>query len=148
MRIRPYTDADFAATVALWRDVTRATYTFLPTEMAHTREEDEDYFRRVIATKNELFLAESDDGVLLGYLAIDVPTIDRLYVALDAQRRGVGTALLDHARTRSPEGLRLFTHQRNHGARRFYEARGFEVLRYGVSPPPESEPDVEYVWKP
>ena len=33
-------------------------------------------------------------------------------------------------------------------AEELLEARGFEVLRYGISPPPESEPDVEYVWRP
>ena len=32
--------------------------------------------------------------------------------------------------------------------RRYFERRGFEVFEYGVSPPPESEPDVEYRWRP
>ena len=31
---------------------------------------------------------------------------------------------------------------------RFYERRGFVATRFGVSPAPESEPDVQYEWKP
>ena len=47
---------------------------------------------------------------------------------------------------KSPEGLTLSTYQRNERARAFYERRGFRAVRYGVSPPPECEPDVEYAW--
>jgi hypothetical protein len=43
--------------------------------------------------------------------------------------------------------LGLFTHQRNEKARRFYEARGFVAVRFGMSPPPENEPDVRYEWR-
>ena len=74
--------------------------------------------------------------------------VDRLYVGVAWQGRGIGTALLDEARRRSPERVRLFTHQQNVGACRFYERRGFVPVRYGVSPPPECEPDVEYWWQP
>ena len=40
------------------------------------------------------------------------------------------------------------THQQDVGACRFYEQQGFEGVRYGTSPPPESAPDVEYHWVP
>jgi hypothetical protein len=33
-------------------------------------------------------------------------------------------------------------------ARSFYERRGFRAVQFGVSPPPESEPDVRYAWDP
>jgi GNAT superfamily N-acetyltransferase len=64
----------------------------------------------------------------------------------DFQRRGVGRALLDHARGLSPEHLWLYTFQVNAIGRVFYEQNGFVALRFGVSPAPESEPDVEYHW--
>jgi ribosomal protein S18 acetylase RimI-like enzyme len=144
VRIRAYVDDDFETVVALWRAVMADTYTFLE---LHTEAEDRTYFRDAIAVDNELWVAEGVDGIA-GYLAIRGDYIDRLYVAVERQGRGVGTALLDHARRLSPEGLRLFTHVRNTGARGFYERRGFVAFRYGVSPPPESEPDVEYRWSP
>ncbi len=144
MRVRPYLSADFEETFALWRAVSLATYDFLPPQ---TEDEDRGYFRRVIAVENELVVAE-DDRVIVGYLAQCGDLVDRLYVAVERHGEGVGSALLDEARRRSPERVRLFTHQKNVGACRFYERRGFVAVKYGVSPPPESEPDVEYWWQP
>jgi ribosomal protein S18 acetylase RimI-like enzyme len=60
----------------------------------------------------------------------------------------VGLALLETAQTLSPVGLELHTHIENHTARSFYEKHGFRVVRFGMSPPPENEPDVEYAWRP
>lgn len=57
-------------------------------------------------------------------------------------------AIAAHARALSPSGLRLFTFQVNVSGRAFYEKHGFVIARLGVSPPPESEPDVEYHWRP
>ena len=47
-----------------------------------------------------------------------------------------------------PAGLRLFTHVDNAPARAFYERLGFRAVAFGVSPPPECLPDVEYAWRP
>jgi ribosomal protein S18 acetylase RimI-like enzyme len=55
--------------------------------------------------------------------------------------------LLDRAKELAPDGLTLFTHQGNERARAFYERRGFRAVAFGVSPPPESEPDVKYAWR-
>ena len=63
-----------------------------------------------------------------------------------AQGAGAGSALIAHAKRLHPSGVWLFTHQRNTRARAFYEARGFRAVAFGVSPPPESEPDVRYEW--
>ena len=74
--------------------------------------------------------------------------IDQLYVDPDHQRKGIGSALIAHAKRLSPSGLRLFTLQINANGRAFYDNAGFVAVRFGVSPPPESEPDVEYHWAP
>ncbi len=142
--IRAYTHDDMGTVLALWRDVMSATYTFLD---LHTEAEDRAYFGDVITKENVLWIAELE-GEIAGFMAIRADLIDRLYVAVDRQGGGVGTALLEHAKESSSQGLRLFTHQKNTGACRFYERRGFVVFKYGVSPPPESEPDVEYRWSP
>jgi ribosomal protein S18 acetylase RimI-like enzyme len=47
-----------------------------------------------------------------------------------------------------PNGLELHTHQENHAARRLYEQHGFRAVKFGLSPPPENAPDVEYHWRP
>jgi len=73
--------------------------------------------------------------------------IDQLYVHPDYQNRGIGKALLDWARQLSPEHVWLYTLQINLNARAFYEKNGFIAENFGISPPPESEPDVEYHWR-
>ena len=57
-------------------------------------------------------------------------------------------ANLERAKTLHPVSLELVTLQRNERARRFYESRGFVTTKFGISPPPESEPDVHYRWSP
>jgi ribosomal protein S18 acetylase RimI-like enzyme len=94
-----------------------------------------------------VWLAEAS-GNVVGLLARDGDLIDQLFVAVGEQRRGIGTLLLAQARKLSPTGLRLFTFTRNTAARAFYEKHGFRAVKFGLSPPPESEPDVEYHWRP
>lgn len=102
--------------------------------MSHTAEEDRAYFQNVIAAKNEIWLAEAA-GRLVGFLAGTDGYVDRLYVAVDRQRQGIGTSLLALAKEQWPTGLRLHTHQKNVEACHFYEKEGFEVARQGGSVP-------------
>jgi GNAT superfamily N-acetyltransferase len=88
------------------------------------------------------------DGEIVAFLTLDGSYVARLYVHPARQGSGVGTALLAHAKQTSPLGLELHTHQENAPAREFYERRGFIAVRFGISPAPENEPDVEYHWRP
>ena len=54
---------------------------------------------------------------------------------------------INFAKQRSPEHVWLYTLQVNVNARAFYEKHGFVAEKFGVSPPPENEPDVEYHWR-
>jgi putative acetyltransferase len=114
--------------------------------MGHTAEDDLRFFRDTIARENDVWVA-AEHGIV-GFLAISSDRLGYLYVDPAAQGKGTGTALLDKGKALSPEGLTLFTHQRNGRARTFYERRGFRAVRFGVSPAPESEPDVQYRWDP
>ena len=85
--------------------------------------------------------------MVVGFLAMQDHLIDRLYVDPKYQARGIGSSLVTHAKMQFPDGLKLHTHQQNKRACEFYEQSGFEPVGYGLSPPPESLPDVEYRWK-
>jgi GNAT superfamily N-acetyltransferase len=145
--IRRYGPEDFDPVTDLWRRARVQAYGDFQARMGYTAEEDRDYFREVVEVKNDLWVAEVD-GCPAAFMAIAGDFIDQLYVAPEHQRRGIGQALLAHARTLSPSGLRLFTFQINANGRAFYEQNGFVIARLGVSPPPECEPDVEYHWRP
>jgi GNAT superfamily N-acetyltransferase len=147
MWLRAYSADDRDAVVALWHETKGAAYDFLPLEQTRTLDEDRGFFCAHIEPLCALWLAGTD-AQIAGFLALQGSLVDRLYVRPAAQRRGVGAALIAHAKALSPAGLELYTHQRNAPARAFYEKHGFRAVRFGVSPPPESEPDVEYHWRP
>lgn len=131
--------------VRMWRRSRDDVQPWLEARMSHGRDEDLAFFRDVVARESEVWLAV-EAGAALGLLALHDGFILQLYVEPSAQRTGVGRALLEQAKALSPLRLELFTHQRNRRARAFYERFGFRPVAFGVSAPPECEPDVRYAW--
>jgi GNAT superfamily N-acetyltransferase len=140
-------ESESKAVVELWHITKKDAYPYLPLEQARTLEDDSRFFHEKLLPRCDIWVAEQK-GRLLGFLAIQGSYIDRLYVSPDVQRIGVGAALITHAMQLCPTGLELHTHQKNMVARNFYEKHGFVAVHFGVSPAPESEPDVEYHWRP
>ena len=121
------------------------TLTFLPA--LHTPEEDRGYFRGVVADR-EVWVWE-DDGVVLGFAALEGDELTHIYVEPDAHGRGIGGALMDRAKERRPGGIRLWVFQQNANARRFYERRDFVLVREtDGSGNEERTPDALYAWRP
>jgi len=96
--------------------------------------------------RNKIWVVEMDKRPV-AFMAMQDEFIDQLYVHADYQQRGTGQALLNRARELSPNHVWLYTLQINVNARAFYEKNGFVAEKFGISPPPESEPDVEYHWR-
>lgn len=109
--------------------------------------DDMGFFHGTIAAENEIWVAV-EEGTIVGFLALNGSLLNYLYVDPPAQGRGVGTMLMSKMQAQSPQGFTLFTHQRNAKARAFYERRGLRAVSFGVSAPPENEPDVKYAWEP
>lgn len=145
--IRPYRSADFESLVILWRIAREKSLPDFQRAKGHFFYEDCDYFRNYVLAKNKLWVAVMDKK-RVAFMAMNESFIDQLYVHPDHWRRGIGKILLEYARRLSPEHLWLFTLQINLPARAFYEKNGFLPEKFGISPPPESEPDVEYHWHP
>jgi len=98
--------------------------------------------------QQETWVAEIG-GRIVAVLVLGVDMVDQFYVAPDEQRRGVGGAMLAHAKLLRPAGLRLWAFQRNTPARRFYEARGFIAKQFtDGATNMEREADVLYQWTP
>jgi GNAT superfamily N-acetyltransferase len=96
--------------------------------------------------RGPIFVAEEDGGIV-GFSGVHKGELTHLYVDPSAQNQGIGSALLEHAKTQSPERLYLWVFQMNEGARRFYERHGFRLaeLTDGAGNM-EQEPDARYVW--
>jgi putative acetyltransferase len=145
--IRPLQDRDEAAVIGVWHRSGRAAYRFLPTWQALTLERAGEIFRYVIRPRCNIWVGTRHDRVV-AFLAMRGACIDRLFVDPAEWRKGWGTRLVLFAKTLHPSGLELYTHQENHAARQLYEKHGFRAVKFGMSPPPESAPDVEYHWRP
>jgi ribosomal protein S18 acetylase RimI-like enzyme len=96
---------------------------------------------RLAAGESEIFLAEDDDGTVLGFVQLyptfsstttppgKLWTLNDLYVVETARRRGVGRALMERAERLAREtgavGLTLSTAIDNLRAQHLYEATGY-----------------------
>lgn len=113
-----------------------------------TDDETRGWFSREIVAPSTAWWVARHDDLTVGYMLLFRDDLDHLYVLPGWQRRGIGSRLLNHAKALSPRRLQLYAFQRNIGARAFYEAHGFRLvkLRDG-SHNIEEEPDVEYEWR-
>jgi len=143
---RDYRPEDFDAVTILWRVAREKSLPEFQRLKGHFFYEDQDYFRDHVLKENKVFVVESA-GRAVAFMAMRDEFIDHLYVHPAFQNRGIGKMLLDFACQLSPEHIWLYTLQINLNARAFYEKYGFTAEKFGVSPPPESEPDVEYHWR-
>ena len=144
--IRLYKTEDFEPITRLWFDAQTVAMPDMMARMDYKFDEAQAYFRNVIVLETQIWVYERD-GVPLGFIAIQGELIDRLYVHPAYHRQGIGQALLIKARELLPEHIWLYTHVANKMARAFYEKNDFIAEGFGVSPAPESEPDVEYHWR-
>jgi len=113
-----------------------------------TDAENRAFVRDVLVVSNNVWVAQ-DGHRSLGFVGLSDGTVRHLYVRPAAQNRGVGTALLAHAKALRPDGLRLSVVQANAGARRFYERHGFRLTGIGDgSDTPEGVPEAFYAWRP
>ena len=144
--IREYRAYDFDAVTILWRISREKSLPDFQMEKGHFFYEDQDYFRNHVLKENHVWVAEVDHYPV-AFMAMSKDFVDQLYVHPNYWRRGIGEALINLAKEQSPKHVWLYTLQSNGNARAFYEKNGFVPEKFGVSPPPESEPDVEYHWR-
>jgi GNAT superfamily N-acetyltransferase len=143
--IRRAAASDAAAVADVFLASFAATYAF---PLAHRDDEVRAWVRDVLVAEAETWVATEGEAVV-GLLTVAPGWVEQLYVSPDRLGRGIGRLLLDHAKGRSPDGLRLYTFQVNDRARRFYERNGFVAEWFGDgSANEEGQPDVRYSWRP
>jgi GNAT superfamily N-acetyltransferase len=122
----------------------------LPTvQRAHTDDEVRQWMRDVVVPESDAFVAVDAAGTVVGLLVLADGGIEQLYLHPSWRGRGLGDRFIELAKSRSPQGLELWTFQVNEPAMRFYTRHGFhEIDRTDGSANEEREPDVRYAWRP
>ena len=108
------------------------------------------WVRDDLLVRAEGWFAVDEDDAPLGVIALEGDDwLEFLYVLPSAQGRGIGRALVEHAKLQRPAGLQLWAFQSNAPARAFYEANGFVAVEFTDGGGNEEQsPDVRYAWTP
>jgi len=112
----------------------------------HTFEEQLRFLEDKLVHENHVrVVVEESSSKIIGFMASTPVSISQLYVHVDHQNQGIGSALLEIAKRESAGRLRLFTFKTNQHAQRFYERHGFRIVGYGFEEQWQLE-DIEYEW--
>jgi len=143
--LRPALSDDLAAIADLYLRVRAAAVPAMP-PIARTREEVHAYVGGWDLSARDVWVAERD-GALTAFLVVEGEWLPSLYVAPEAAGQGLGSALLDLAKSLRPDGFGLWVFESNSPARRFYARHGLiEVERTDGSGNEEGQPDVAMRW--
>ena len=129
--IRPTTDADFVAILAIINDAAQAYRGVIPDDCWHQP------YMSAAALQREIedgvrFHGWEENGALLGVMGIqdvlDVTLIRHAYVRTSDRNRGIGAALLAHLLALAGKPMLIGTWQAASWAIRFYERHGFRLV--------------------
>ena len=135
---------DVEAVVRIFRESRAEAMPWLP--VIHTAEEDAAFYADRLA--GEAWVYELD-GRVAGFALVRGDDLDALYVAPEAQRRGVGSALFRQAQAARPDGFGWWVFRDNTRARLFYESLGGHCLyETDGADNEERTPDARYEWQP
>lgn len=111
----------------------------------HTPEEELWFFRTIVLPYEKVMVARRDRQIF-GFISLKGEWLNHLYVAPGSWGHGVGTKLLETARS-DVNRLQLWVFQQNDKAQRFYADRGFHVRETTDGQRNEEKaPDVRMEW--
>jgi chorismate mutase/GNAT superfamily N-acetyltransferase len=141
--LRQATTDDADQVTELYLATRRAAEPAMPPQL-HSPESVLVYTTGMIVEK-EVWVAETEE--IVGFATLAETFLDALYVGPDHQGFGIGTALLDLAKARRPDGFALWVFASNAPARGFYHRHGLVELEHtDGSGNEERSPDVRMAW--
>lgn len=146
IEIASYKIEDLENIVELWHYTWHQTFPHL--HHPQTYVEWKVRFRDEIAVFNTIWTAKIGHEIV-GFIAVNQAkrTIEQLFILPKYQNRGVGSLLLQTAKSVCQTGLKLYTLQHNDKARKFYEKHGFKIGETTINPV-NGQPSISYYWKP
>jgi GNAT superfamily N-acetyltransferase len=142
--LRRATDEDAPTIAELYHDSYRLL-TFLP--KLHTIKSYRWYIAERMLKEWAVTVAEDDSGIV-SFLGRRGEEVGHFYTRPDRIGCGAETQLIEAAETSDVAALELWCFQANTRALRFYEARGFQAIRFTDGANNEERtPDVRYRWE-
>ncbi len=145
--LRPAVASDAPAIAEVYLRSFRHAYRSGLVRLAHDDADVRRWVRQVMLPNDAVTVATSC-GIVVGYTASTPRWLNHLYVDPAWIGRGVGRALLAHAKSVLTEGFDLWTFQENDRARAFYESAGLVAVAFTDGDNEEGQPDVKYTWDP
>ena len=113
----------------------------------HSDAETREWVRTVVLPEREVWLVEDADSRPLGVMVLDDDWVDQLYIEPTCTGMGLGSRLVELAKSLRPAGLQLWTFATNTAAQRFYLRHAFVVAETtDGSGNEEKAPDIRFVW--
>ena len=128
-------------TVEMWRNSKEEA---IGQKELHSIESHIYFLNHILPERFQIELALIGEKVV-GFIAYNEEEINQLYVHIDYQEMGIGTVLLNKAKTQAKDKLRLYTFEVNEMAQKFYEKNGFKIIGRGHENE-EKLPDILYQW--
>jgi putative acetyltransferase len=130
--LRPYTVADEAAAIELWRQTWQEAYPAI--DFAARVDWWRERWRSELVPSARIVVAEAA-GRLIGFVTVNAATgyLDQIVVAPQHWGAGIAEMLLDEAKRLSPARLELHVNQDNARAVRFYRKHGFTIAGEDVN---------------
>ena len=139
--IRKFESRDLGAVMQIWLHGNLDAHAFIPASFWT------DHFEMVrdLLPQAELYVHEDEDTRQIdGFIGLTENHIEGIFVAKSARSKGVGKALLDHAKSRKPR-LTLSVYQKNERALAFYRREQFIVQSEGIDED-TNEADIQMLW--
>ena len=121
--IRKYDPHDLVELIGVWYDAAQIAHPFWSSEMFNReRRNISEQFLKIAET----WVFEEEEQVV-GFIALLDNEVGGIFVSPRRQGRGIGRALMDHARA-SRDHLELDVFEANEIGRAFYDAYGFDIV--------------------
>ena len=136
-----------SAVADVWLRSRAASHPDIPAPV-HDADEVRRWFSDVVVPNFETWVVETSEGQIVGLLVLKDAWLDQLYLEPGWTGLGIGSCLVNLAKSRRPDRLDLWVFQSNVRARRFYEEHGFVLVETTEGENEESAPDAHYAWQP
>ncbi len=127
--IRKATSDDFSRMTKIWLQASLEAHDFVSSDFWH---QNTDRMQKTFFPASENWVY-CEDSQILGFMSLQKNNLTALFVEPEVHGRGIGTKLLDHAKS-NHESLSLAVYEKNGTGVNFFTRRGFAVMQSQKDP--------------